>query len=215
MLKTLDFPVKPHVRKYLSVHLGPATYVLSNTGRFGRLLFHLLRRQVKGKLHHAAYRQDCTAVLSLDLKNFPAHQYGLKEVTDYTIFQFSDFVDEMLKEELYVWIRQHVNRTTTIKEVIVDFMAGYDLREEDIQYETLRKAVQRNCNLPELKKRRSKSVVKMSQKTGDLSRKTGEMSQKTGEMSREAQHRLVRQQVTNMPSDLVGMLQRYHGAGLH
>jgi hypothetical protein len=153
-MKTLDFPVKPHVRKYLNTHLGHAAYVLSNTGRFGRMLYHLLRRQVKGKLHHAGSREDCTQVLTLDMRNFPVHQYGLKEITDYTIYQFNDFVDEELREELYVWVRRHVNRHTTIKEVIVDFMAAYDLREEDIQYETLRKAVQRNCNLPELKRRR-------------------------------------------------------------
>ncbi|RSK45194.1 hypothetical protein [Hymenobacter rigui] len=207
-MKTLDFPVKPHVRKYLNTHLGHEAYVLSNTGRFGRMLYHLLRRQVKGKLHHAGSREDCTQVLSLDMRNFPVHQYGLKEITDYTIFQFNDFVDEELREELYVWIRRHVNRHTTIKEVIVDFMAAYDLREEDIQYETLRKAVQRNCNLPELKKRRPKSVGKMSQKTGEMSRKTAELSHKTDGLSREAQHRAVRQELTARPSDLVHLIRQ-------
>ena len=214
-MKTLDFPVKPHVRKYLNTHLGHAAYVLSNTGRFGRMLYHLLRRQVKGKLHHAGSREDCTQVLTLDMRNFPVHQYGLKEITDYTIYQFNDFVDEELREELYVWVRRHVNRHTTIKEVIVDFMAAYDLREEDIQYETLRKAVQRNCNLPELKRRRPKSVGKMSQKTDGLSRNTADLSQKAGDLSRAGQHRAVRQELAARSSDLVHLIrQQQYGADL-
>jgi hypothetical protein len=137
MLQLLDFPVKPHVRKYLDTHLGPETYVLNNSGRFGKMLFHLMRRQIKGKLHHVGSRSDCTCVLQLDLRNFPVYQYGLTKFTDYTIFQFNDYVDELLKEELYTWVRQCVNRRTAIKDVIADCMAGYDLREEDIQYETL------------------------------------------------------------------------------
>ncbi|MBO0360666.1 hypothetical protein J0X19_22085 [Hymenobacter sp. BT186] len=195
MLKTIDFPVKPHVRKYLNVHLGTEAYVLSNSGRFGRMLFHLMRRQVKGKLHHAGSREDCTSALALDLRNFPVHQYGLTELTDYTIFQFNDYCDEWLKEELYTWVRQFVNRRTTIKQVITDFMAGYDLREEDIQYETLRKAVQRNVDLAVLKKKGPKSVGKMSQKTADLSRKSADLSQKTADLSRYSEIRALRQQL--------------------
>ncbi|WP_375435076.1 hypothetical protein [uncultured Hymenobacter sp.] len=195
MLKILDFPVKPHVRKYLDLHLGTEPYVLSSADRFGKLLFHLMRRQIKGKLHHAGSREGCTSNFKLDLRNFPAYQYGFDELTDYTIFQFNDYVDELLKEELYTWIRQFVTRRTGIKRVIIDFMAGYDLREEDIQYETLRKAVQRNVSLPPLKKKREKSVVNLSLKTGDLSQKTGDLSLKTGDLSRSAQLVSLRQQL--------------------
>ena len=214
MPKTLDFPVKPHVRKYLNVHLGHGDYMLSTANRFGKMLFQLLRRQLKGKLHHAGTRDGCTQVLRLDLHNFPAHQYGLSEFTDYSIFHFNDFVDEILKEELFLWIKQFVNRRTTIKEVIVDFMAAYDLREEDIQYETLRKAVQRNVKLPELKKRRVKSVVNLSQKTADLSQKTADLSRKKGEMSRGAQHKAVRQELTKHNGSLTDFIRQHNGAAL-
>lgn len=211
MPQLLDFPLKPHVRKYLNVWLGHDTYVLSNADRFGKMLYHLLRRQVKGKLHHAGSREGCTAVLQLDMRNYPVHQYGLKEFTDYTIFQFNDFVDEILREELYLWVRQFVNCRTTIREVILDFMGAYDLREEDVQYETLRKGVQRNCNLAVLKKKRAKTVVKMSQKTGGLSQKTDDLSQKTDDLSRAGQHRAVRQELTQMPGSLTDFIRQQHG----
>ncbi|OUJ68611.1 hypothetical protein [Hymenobacter crusticola] len=196
MLKTLDFPVKPHVAKYLLTHLGVNPYVLSNSDRFGKMLFHLLRRQLKGRLFHATSREECTAVLQLDMCNFPVHQYGLTELTNYTVYQFNDFVDELLKEELYIWIRKFVNRTTTRRDVIVDFMAAYDLREEDIQYETLRKAVQRNVKLKNYKKKGAKTVGKMSQKNDGLSRKSGEVSRDFDGLSRHAQVIAMRQSLT-------------------
>ena len=195
MLKTLDFPVKPHVRKYLLTHLGPEPYVLSNADRFGKMLFHLLRRQLKGRLHHAGSREDCTQTLQLDLRNFPVHQYGLTELTNYTIYQFNDYCDELLKQELFTWVRLFAGKRRTIREVIVDFMAGYDLREEDIQYETLRKAVQRHVPLQELKKKKGKSVGKMSQKTAGLSRKTDEVSHDSVALSRHGQVMALRQQL--------------------
>lgn len=196
MLTTLDFPVKPHVRKYLLTHLGTDPYVLSNSGRFGKMLFHLLRRQLKGKLHHAGSREDCTQTLVLDLRNFPVHQYGLTELTNYTIYQFNDFVDELLKEELYIWVRRFVTGKNTIREVIIDFMAGYDLREEDIQYETLRKAVQRNVPPKKAKKKDLKTVVKMSHKTADLSREKVDLSQDSAGLSRYHEVAALRQSLT-------------------
>ncbi|QIX60892.1 hypothetical protein HER32_06750 [Hymenobacter sp. BT18] len=212
-MKNLDFPLKPHVRKYLNVHLGSGEYVLSNSDRFGKMMYHLLRRQVKGKLHHAGSREDCTQVLQIDMRNFPAHQYGLKELTNYTIFQFNDFVDELMKEELYLWVRQFLNNRITIRQIILDFMGAYDLREEDVPFETLRKAVQRNVHLKELKKRapkQPKSVVKMSQKTADLSRKTADLSQKTADLSRVAQHLVVRQELTMNAGGLVDFIRQHH-----
>jgi hypothetical protein len=199
-LKLLDFPVKPHVRKYLDTHLGTGEYVLSTSDRFGKLLYHLLRRQIKGKLHVQGYRKDCTSVLKLDMRNFPVHQYGLTELTDYTIFQFNDDVDDLMKQELYTWVKNFVDRHTTIREVIVDFMAGYDLLEEEIQYETLRKAVQRNVpELRMLKKRRPKSVVKMSQKKAGLSHDSAGLSQESAGLSRHASVLALRQELMKTP----------------
>ena len=198
MLKTLDFPIRPCVRKYLDQQLGADPYVLSNTGRFGRFLFQLLRRQLKGRLHHAGSREDCTCVLKMDMRLFPVHQYGLTELTNYTIVQFNDYCEEWMMDDLYNWVRSFVNPRTSVKEVITDFMAGYDLREEDKQYETLRKAVQRNVDVKALRKplkNSLKSVGKMSQKSGVLSREIDVLSQKDGNLSRYDMLRALRQQL--------------------
>ncbi|GAA3953889.1 hypothetical protein [Hymenobacter algoricola] len=198
-LKILDFPVQPYVRKYLNVHLGHEQYLLSTADRFGKILFHMLRRQVKGKLHHAGSRADCTEVLQLDMRNFPVYQYGLTELTDYTIFQFNDFVDETMKEELYTWVRNFLSRKTSIRDIILDFMAGYDFREEEVKYETLRKAVQRNVKTKELRKRRPNSVVNLSQKLAGLSQKTAELSQEPAGLSRYASLLAMRQELMKIP----------------
>lgn len=214
MPKALDFPVKPHVQKYLNSHLGRDPYVLSTSDRFGKMLFHLLRRQLKGTLYHVGNRENCTQRFSLDLRNFPAHQYGLTQLTDYSIYHFNDFVDDTMKEELYTWVGNFVNNQVTIKEVIVDFMAAYDLREEDMQYETLRKAVQRNCDLPTLKKRRPKSVMNLSRKSGETSRKNDKTSEKTVKMSREQQHRAVHEELMKTPMQLADLIRQRNGAAV-
>lgn len=212
MPQTLDFPVKPHVLKYLNGHLGYGPYTLSTADRFGKFLFHLLRRQLKGRLHHAGSREGCTRRLTLDLTNFPAHQYGLSEFTDYSVFHFNDYVDDLLRQELYTWVRNFVNHQRTTKEVIIDFMAAYDLREEDVQYETLRKSVQRNCDLKSLKKKRPKLVGNLSQKSGSSSQKTADLSRKPGSLSREAQHKAVRQELMSSPMQLTDLIRRRDGA---
>lgn len=200
MLPTIfDFPVKPHVRKYLNEHLGTGVYTLSPSDRFGKLMFHLLRRQLRGKSWVQASTEGCTSVLQVDLRNFPARQYGLTELTAYTIYQFNDDVDDLLKRELRTWVKNFLNCKTTIRDIILDFMAAYDLTEEDIQFETLRKDVQRNVKLAPLKKRRAKgekTVVKMSRKTAGLSQETAELSQEPAGLSRYASIRSLRQQLS-------------------
>ncbi len=172
----LAFPVRPYVRKYLVRHLGEH-YVLSRADRFGLFLFHLLRKQGRGAKKTGG-KEKCSATFAIDLRNFPFRQYGLEELTSYSIFHFNEFVDELLKGELYMWVRAHATAArhrTTVKDAIVDFMVLYDLREEDISFETLRKSVQRNTDVRPRK--RDKSVVKPSQKSDPLSQKSGVMSQ--------------------------------------
>lgn len=214
-MKRIDFPVKPHVLKYLQVHLrlAPATpdaqelqdYVLSKTDQFGFALYQLLRRPVKSARHEGS-AQACTTTLGVNLRNFNYPYYELSQgrIPAYTVFQFNDFVDEVFKTELYRFVRDQIERRSTIKEAILSFMSLYSITEEDIQYETLRKAVQRNVPVLTKKSRRKGKNLSMnlSQKTGDLSRKTGDLSQKIGVLSHKDSFRALRQHLAKLPLPL-------------
>lgn len=214
-MKRIDFPIKPHLLKYLQVHLklvpsdtrpGQLTdYVLSKTNRFGFALNQLLRKPAKSARHESSI-EECTSLLGVDLRNFNAAYYDLLrgKLTAYCVFQFNDFVDDNFYSELYWWVREHRARRATIKDAIRSFMVFYDVSEDDIAYETLRKNVQRNAGLePRASKKKTEKKrdfsVNLSQKKGEVSQKKGEVSQKKGVLSQKATFSAVRQELMKLP----------------
>ena len=219
-VKRLDFPLRPHLLKYLQVHLKLAPsladphqlddYVLSRADRFGFALNQLLRKPVKSARHEASI-EDCTARLGVNLRNFNAPYYELTQgrLVAYAVFQFNEFVDELFREELYWWVGQTCERRGTIKDAIRSFMALYEVTEDDIAYETLRRDVHRNGGVP-TRRRKAKKIgaepenfsMNLSQKMNGLSQKTGEVSQKTGVLSQKDVFSAVRQELSKLPLPL-------------
>ncbi|MDO7873987.1 hypothetical protein Q5H93_04515 [Hymenobacter sp. ASUV-10] len=225
-MKRIDFPVKPHILKYLLVHLKLQRiegqelvvddFVLSTTNRFGFALNALLRKPAKSARHEASI-EDCTGLLGVNLRNFNGAHYELMQgnLSAYSVFQFNDFVDDNFRAELFWWVKKAVALRSTIKDAIYSFMAFYDIREEDIAFETLRKDVQRNADLAPRKKNQPKGKnfsVNLSRKTGDLSRKTGDLSRKTGVLSHKDTFIAVREQLMKLPLPLFETQFFYAGA---
>ena len=218
-VKRLDFPLRPHLLKYLLVHLKlapslvnsqqPEDYVLSRADRFGFALNQLLRKPVKSARHEASI-EDCTARLGVNLRNFNAPYYELTQgrLVAYAVFQFNEFVDELFREELYWWVGQMCARRSSILDAINSFLALYEVTEEDIAYETLRRDVYRNSGVPT--RRKAKKVgaepenfsMNLSQKMSGLSQKTSEVSQKMGVLSQKDVFSAVRQELSKLPLPL-------------
>lgn len=214
-VKRLDFPVRPHLLKYLQVHLllarlqelpfQASDYTLSSEGRFGLPLTLLLQKPAKSARYEGSI-DDCTAALGVDLRNFKGtYAYLLKgQLSPWVVFQFNDFVEGWFRKELYWWVARHRERRATIKDAIYSFMAFYDVSEDDVPFETLRKDVQRNGEQPAARKTKKDGAKipgfaeKVSQKMGGLSRKKGEVSQKTGVLSQKATFAAVRQELAKM-----------------
>lgn len=218
-VKRIDFPIKPHLLKYLQVHLklkrtqeSPILvedYLLSKTNRFGFALNQLLRKPAKSARHESSI-EECTAVLGVDLRNFNAAYYDLLrgKLSAYCVFQFNDFVDDNFYAELYWWVREQRARRSTIKDAIRSFMVFYDVSEDELAYETLRKNVQRNAGLEPMRKSKKKAIKKddfsmnLSPKKGALSRKTGKVSPKMSVLSQKATFSAVRQELMKLPLPL-------------
>jgi hypothetical protein len=200
-VKRIDFPIRPHLLKYLQVHLHliqvqelpfkASDYTLSSEGRFGFPLTLLLQKPAKSARYEGS-TADCTAALGVDLRNFKgAYAHLLKgELTSWAVFQFNEFVEGWFRKELYWWVNQHRERRATNKEAIYSFMAFYSVTEDDVAYETLKKDVQRNGQGPTSRKKKEKEKKisgfkeKVSPKKSELSPKRGELSPKTGVLSR-------------------------------
>jgi hypothetical protein len=218
-VKRIDFPVRPHLLKYLQVHLrlapNPETsnqledYVLSKADRFGFALNQLLRKPVKSARHEAS-TEGCTAGLGVNLRNFNAPYYDLTQgkLSAYAVFQFNELVEELFRQELYWWVKQTLERRGTMKDAIRSFMVLYDVGEDDIAYETLRRDVHRNAGVPTRRKAKKSGAeaenfsMNLSQKMGSLSQKTSEVSQKMGVLSQKDVFCAVREQLSKLPLPL-------------
>ncbi len=218
-VKRLDFPLRPHLLKYLQVHLQlacvqqvpfqAADYTLSSEGRFGLPLTLLLQKPARSARYEGSI-DDCTAALGVDLRNFKgAYAHLLKgQLTPWVIFQFNDFVEGWFRKELYWWVSEHRQRGATNKDAIYSFMAFYEVSEDDIAYETLKKDAQRNAQVPANRKKKknaaktSNSAEKVSPKKSELSPKRGELSPKKGVLSRKDTFASVCEALVKLPLPL-------------
>jgi hypothetical protein len=138
---SFEVPVRPHVHKYLLEHLGTG-YSLSTSDHFGIFLFHLLRRpttdarknevvaEYAGRfvVHYGAYKPE---------------QYGLRQLTGKTIYEFNNFVHALLIAEMHAYVDMATDHGNAVKYSILAFMTKYALKEEDLGYDALLKSYQR------------------------------------------------------------------------
>ncbi|WP_210516408.1 hypothetical protein [Hymenobacter terricola] len=152
----LWLPVQPHVLKYLHKHVGTA-YFLSENDPFGILLFQLLRRPVRDK------RRD--EVIKKYQKQFTVHyglydpkKFGLKEPTGKSVYQFNKFCRGLLFGELHAYVELMVDMGNAATYAIETFMLKYDLREEDVQFDTLARSWKRYLKTTKALRKRERAA---------------------------------------------------------
>ena len=152
-VNSLLLPVRPHVLKYLQFHLGER-YFLSEADHIGLFLFQLLRRP----LTNARYNHVLTAYKGLWHVGLGSYEgRGLGEPTSKSIFLMDKFVHELLLAEMHAFVELAVDHGQQAKFAIEGFMLKYGLREEEVQFDTLKKSWQRY-----LRARRDKRRVPVS-----------------------------------------------------
>jgi hypothetical protein len=226
-VKRIDFPIRPHLLKFLQVHLHLARvqespfqasdYALSSEGRFGLPLTLLLQKPVQDGRYEGSIA-DCTAQLGLDLRNYKgAYAYLLKgQLSPWVVFQFNDLVEETFRQEFYWWVREQRQRRATIKDAIYSYLAFYGVSEDDVAYETLRRDLHRNGGLPTRRKKKKNEVKtgcfaeKVSQKINPVSQKINGVSQKNRVLSQRDTFAAVRQELAKLPLPML-QLDFLHG----
>lgn len=166
---TLSLPVQPHVLKYLHKHVGKA-YFLSEDDPFGILLFQLLRRPLHDKRRDEVVKNYRMA-FELHFGLYNPQKFGLKEPTGKTIYQFNNFCRKLLFGELHNHVELLVNLGTAATYAIETFMLKYDLREEDVPFDTLHRSWKRYAAETKVAKKRSPHLSaggQLKQLTKDL-----------------------------------------------
>lgn len=157
MKRTIDIPVKPHVLKYLEFYLG-ADYTLSESDPYGLFLFHLMRRPLTDKRKDELVAKYPSRFV-MDFGPYSPQQYGLKNLTGKTVYQFNNFVHGIIRQDMLNYVDVATDYDNTVKHAIESFMAKYGFEETDIAYDTLLKAYQRYCEERKASKKKTQALT--------------------------------------------------------
>lgn len=152
----IPVPVRPYVLKFLHFHLGKC-YFLSESDPFGLLLYHLLRRPVQdARRDHLLKKYKAT--WEVDLASY-AGRKGIGELTGKSVYDLNKMAHRLLHSELHQYVEQAVDHGQQAKFAIEGFMLKLDLREEDIQFDTLQKSWTRYSKEKKASKKKTHSLT--------------------------------------------------------
>lgn len=157
----IEIDVRSHVKKYILYHLGkyPLSYSLDqdielNTQNFiSGFIFNLLKEQYHFKKNKKPIvfnnkRLDQKINISLSQRyygNIDA-RYKFIGISEKGEIKLDDFIDGLMKKEMFIMCESYRNNNRTVKEAINDFCELYSITEDDIQYSSLTREYNRTLN---------------------------------------------------------------------
>jgi hypothetical protein len=134
----LSLPVKPYTLKFLTRHLG-AAYKLSNNDSYGLYLFSLLR-QPRTDRQYEDYLGRYTAQFPVSIVPYLVADRACKNCSPLTVVRFNNFVEGIFFTEFHSFVQFRVEETDMqAKQAIERFCKRFELTEDDISFETLKK----------------------------------------------------------------------------
>lgn len=157
----LQIDVREHVKKYIIYHLGthPLSYNLDepvkiNTqNSIGLFILSLLEEQYRSKLkkkpiivNNKKLNHKINLMLSERYYGKIDARYKLIGIADKGEIKLDEFIDGLMKKEMFIMAESYRNNGRKIKEAINDFMSLYNITDEDIQLDSLYREYKRMVN---------------------------------------------------------------------
>jgi hypothetical protein len=134
----LHLPVKPYTLKFLTRHLGP-NYKLGNGDIYGRVVFWLLRHPRTDR-QYDDYLDRYTALFPVSIVPYLVADRACKNCSPLTIVHFNGFAEEIFFKEFHDFVEFRVEENHMEAKVAIEkFCNRFELTEDDISYETLKK----------------------------------------------------------------------------
>lgn len=134
---TLHLPVPRYLKKILEIKYGNE-YHAKETTLFGLVLISTLQRKLDRKYTFnklQSQNEYFTIVIGVGKAQRNGFQHGQKRA-----FQLSHLIERNIREELYnTCIFNQMNFGIEFQTTILEFLAMYDITEDELSYETLRK----------------------------------------------------------------------------
>ena len=134
----INFPVKPHVYKYLQTKVGEKI-VAGNGSFFGATVLDILSKQYSD---YIAVSDELTFPVEISFRYMRTNGIYIDKRI---VRKFNSRMDDMFREEM----RSHVSISHTANKIPKDvslrnFLFSYNICEDDIKFETLKKDIGRN-----------------------------------------------------------------------
>jgi hypothetical protein len=137
----IAIPVKPYVMKYLIHKYSSDTITFKRNDHIHSTFLSLLQRPSK-EYAHKKYKKvegpNVKFVISMSLKR----NVGCV-LPEENIRHFNFFIDYLIKHEFFDFVDSKIEEGVRTKNAIDAFMDKYDLGEDDIKFETLKKSYYR------------------------------------------------------------------------
>lgn len=157
----IEIDVRKHVKKYIVYHLGkhPLSYSLDqdielNTQNFiSGFIFTLLKKQYtfrknKKPIIFNNKRLDEKIKISLPQRYYGSidARYNFIGIAEKGEIKLDDFIDGLMKKEMFIMCESYRNNKRTVKEAINDFCELYSITDDDIQISSLTREYNRMLN---------------------------------------------------------------------
>ena len=137
-------PIKPYLKKFVLKRL-PEPYYSSNKEYLGVFLMKLLRDKHQQNIYDN-WRDNYIGRLHVELPEHNVARKCAKNINGAVIVKFNSFLRDLFEEKMYEFIEQRImysNTKVLVSTAINDWIEIYDLTEDEIPYDSLRKKYMR------------------------------------------------------------------------
>jgi hypothetical protein len=137
----ISFPVDPHVKKYLMRQYGTETIPFRRNDPIHSFFLSLLERP-STVFKHSQYKKPSGNKVKFVISRSIKEKVGCV-LPDENIIHLNFFIDHLIKSEFYSFVDSKIEEGMRTKNAIEAFCEKYEMGEEDIKFETLKKAYYR------------------------------------------------------------------------
>lgn len=157
----IEIDVRPHVKKYITYHLGkqPLSYSLDQEIKLdvrnfiGCFILQLLQEQFvlkknKKQIVYNNKRLNDKITIALSELHYAKidPRYTFIGIQDKGEILLDDFIDGIMKKEMFIMAESYKLNNRTVKDAISDFMLLYSITDDDIQSDSLYREYNRMFN---------------------------------------------------------------------
>jgi len=136
-----QIPLKSYAKKFLTKIICTEPYKVSKNDVFGNFLIHELKGSIYSIDERIKNYPEFQDELQIIIPESYANKYRIKGISFENVKAINNYIDRLFDSYFKSAMVREItkNENSKIKQLIYEFRNFYDLSEDDISYETLKK----------------------------------------------------------------------------